>query len=272
MHLGLALGGGGARGLAHVLMLEVFDELGVRPECIAGTSMGAVVGALYASGLSARDIHTNIHELAVSGRLRDALPRRNAKVHWLELIRFEWEKGGVLSVNRLMSHIAGRLEARTFEELQIPLKIVAADFWQREEVVITQGELIPAIQASMALPGVFRPVEREGRMLVDGGSVNPVPFDLLQDDCDTVIAINVVGKRRKRSHKPPNLTAAIFNTYQIMQMSIVRQKLRQRPPTIYIEPDLVDIRMLDFNKADEIFDQARPAKAQLKHLLSALLQ
>lgn len=272
MHLGLALGGGGARGLAHVLMLEVLDELGVRPTCIAGTSMGAVLGALYASGLSARDIHANIHELAVSGRLRDALPRRAGNVHWLELIRFEWEKGGVLRVDRLMSHIAGRLEARTFEELQIPLKIVAADFWQREEVVITEGELIPAIQASMALPGVFRPVEREGCMLVDGGCVNPVPFDLLQDECDVVIAVNVVGKRRKRSHKPPNLTAAIFNTYQIMQMSIVRQKLRQCPPTIYIEPDLVDIRMLEFYKADEIFDQARPAKAQLKQRLSALLQ
>jgi len=271
VHLGLALGGGGARGLAHVCMLEVFDELGVRPDCMAGTSMGAVIGALYASGLSARDLHENLHQLAVSGRLRDALPRRDGTVRWLELIRLDWERGGVISVDRLMSHIGARLEARTFEDLKIPLKIVAADFWQRDEVVLSRGELIPAIQASMALPGVFRPVQRAGRMLVDGGAVNPVPFDLLQDDCDSIVAINVVGKRRKRSDRPPNITAAIFNTYQIMQMSIVRQKLRQRAPTIYIEPDLVDIRMLEFYKADEIFAQAQPAKEQLKRLLDNLL-
>lgn len=195
MRLGLALGGGGARGLAHVLMLEVFDELGIKPDCIAGTSMGAVLGSLYASGLSASEIHSNIHELAVSGRLRDAMPRRDGAVRWLDLVRFDWESGGVLSVDRFLSHLAERLEARTFEQLQIPLKIVAADFWQREEVLLTSGDLIPAIQASMALPGVFRPVEAGGRMLVDGGTVNPVPFDLLQEECDVVVAVNVVGRR-----------------------------------------------------------------------------
>lgn len=271
MSLGLALGGGGARGLAHVSMLEVFDELGLRPDRIAGTSMGAIVGSLYASGMTALDIHAGIHELAVSGRLRDALPRRDGNVRWLELLRFEWERGGLLSVDRLLSHLSARLEAKTFEELTIPLKIVAADFWKREEVVLQRGPLIPAIQASMALPGVFRPVTAEGRMLVDGGAVNPVPFDLLQRECDTVVAINVVGRRHKRAHRPPNITAAVFNTYQIMQMSIVRQKLQHRPPTIYIEPDLVDIRMLEFYKADAIFEQAESAKDTLRRLLEDLL-
>ena len=271
MKIGLALCGGGARGLAHVTMLEVSDELGVQPDVIAGTSIGAILGAAYASGLSAAEIHSQIHELAVSGRLRDAIPRRDGRVRWLELVRFERDKGGVLSLDSIMRHLEARIPATSFEDLEIPLRVVAADFWEREEIVLESGELMAALRASMALPGVFRPAMWGDRVLIDGGAVNPVPFDLLQDDCDCVVAINVVGNRRKRAHRPPGLTAAIFNTYQVMQTSIVRQKLRHRPPTIYIQPELVDIRMLEFYKADEIFEQARPAKEQLRRSMGELL-
>lgn len=271
MKIGLALGGGGARGLAHVMMLEVFDELGVQPAAIAGTSIGAIVGAGYAAGMSAAALHEQIHELAVSGRLRDAIPRRDGRVRWLELVRFEWDKGGVLSLDSVMEHLGARIPATRFEDLEIPLRVVAADFWEREEVVLDSGDLMTALRASMALPGVFRPAMWGKRVLIDGGAVNPVPFDLLQDECDHVVAINVVGHRSRKAHRPPKLTAAIFNTYQVMQTSIVRQKLRHRPPTIYIQPDLVDIRMLEFYKADDIFEQARPAQKQLRRLLGDLI-
>jgi NTE family protein len=271
--VGLALGGGGARGLAHVAALEVFDELGVRPCAIAGTSMGAIIGALYAAGRPGAELHEAIHELAITESARSRL-RRGAGAGWLELVRPEWEKGGMLNVERFHDRLAAMIPARTFEELSIPLKVVAASFWEREQVVLEAGELLPALQASSALPALFRPVVIDGRVLIDGGAVNPVPFDLIQDDCTLTVAVNVAGRprtpRRKRDGMP-TLTQALFNTFQIAQATIVRHKLERRPPDIYLEPDIVGIRVLEFQRADQILAQAEPAKESLRRQLHALL-
>lgn len=270
--MGLALGGGGARGLAHVAILEALDRLGLRPKRIAGTSLGAVVGCLYASGLSARQIRRDLREQAAAERLRDIFPRRSGP-RLLDLVRLERARGGVLSGEHFLERLVEKVHVRSFAELDIPLQVVAADFWTREEVILESGELMPALQASMALPAIFRPVQLGGRVLVDGGAVNPVPFDLLQDDCDIVVAVNVVGRRSRRQGGIPSYTQAVFNTFQIMQMSIVREKLARRPPTIYLEPDLVDIRMLEFYRVDDILAQAEPTTnrlvAQLTHVLEA---
>lgn len=268
--LGLALGGGGARGLAHIAALEALDDLGVRPSRIAGTSMGAVIGALYAAGLSASEIRESISSVAAAESLRDMLPGRGPRL--LDLVRLERAKGGVLSGRHFLDRLVESVTATSFEELEIPLQVVAADFWTREEVVIERGALRPAVQASMALPVVFRPVLLDGRVLSDGGAVNPVPFDLLQSSCDPVVAINVVGQRSRARGEIPSMSQAVFNTFQTMQMSIVRQKLVHRPPTIYLEPDLVDIRMLEFYRVDEILEQAQPLRVRLRNQLRHVLE
>lgn len=268
--LGLALGGGGARGLAHIAALQALDDLQLRPARIAGTSMGAVIGAMYAAGQDAAGIREDIRRLAQTERLRDVFPGRGSGL--LELVRLEREKGGVLSGRHFLDRIVESVEATSFEELEIPLQVVAADFWLREEVVLESGPLRPAIQASMALPVIFRPVTLEGRVLTDGGAVNPVPFDLLQTDCDLVVAINVVGRRRRREGGIPGMTQAVFNTFQIMQMAIVRQKLAHRPPTIYLEPDLVDVRMLEFYRIDDVLEQAEPMRVRLRNQLEHVLE
>jgi len=158
-----------------------------------------------------------------------------------------------------------------FEDLQIPLKVVAADFWERKQVVFDSGDLLGAVQASMALPAIFNPVVMDQTVLVDGGTVNPVPFDLLRDECDVVIGVNVMGKREEGEDLIPSYSEAIFNTFQIYQRAILDEKLKHNPPDILIEPDIIDIKVLDFFKADDVFKQAEPAKEQLKSELIRIL-
>jgi NTE family protein len=270
--LGLALGGGGAKGLAHVLVLEALEEMGLRPAALAGTSIGAVVGALYAAGASAKDIRQGISALVrkEGDSLRQMLFRKDL-LRLAELIDPQMGPGGLIKGERFLSLLSERLGVTTFEELSIPLKVVAADFWEREEVVFSSGELLPAVRASMALPWLFTPVIIGSQVLIDGGAVNPVPYDLLQDQCGLTVAVDVMGRREKGAGAPPNLLEAMFNTFQIMERSILRQKLRHRPPDVYLEVEVRDVRVLEFHKAEEIFRQAQPVKERLKRSLGRLL-
>ena len=270
--IGLALGGGGARGLAHVPMLEVLDELQVRPDYIAGTSIGAVMGVLYASGMTGRQIRALIDRLTVSDgeSWLGSLFKEDA-ARWWDWIDLRFGHGGLLDSDRFVDFIERQIGVRRFDELKIPLEVVAADFWKREPVVFERGELAPAIQASIAIPGLFNPVEYRGRVLVDGGLVNPVPFDLLQDRCDTVIAIDVLGERTPTHDGTPGYFENLFNTIQIAETAILQEKMRRRPPDIYIRPGLQDIRVLEFNRVDDIYARAEPARDQLRRELRARL-
>lgn len=270
--IGLALGGGGARGLAHVPMLEVLDELRVRPDYIAGTSIGAVMGVLYASGMTGRQIHALIDRLTVSDgeSLLGSLFEGEAG-HWWNWIDLRLGRGGLLDTDKFIDFIEKQIGISRFEQLKIPLRVVAADFWKREQVVFERGALAPAIEASIAIPGLFNPVEYRGRVLVDGGLVNPVPFDLLQDQCGFVIAIDVLGERTPTREGTPGYFENLFNTIQISQAAILREKMRRQPPDIYIRPGLQDIRVLEFNRADEIYAQAASARDQLRRELRARL-
>ncbi|MEI6563448.1 MAG: patatin-like phospholipase family protein [bacterium] len=268
--IGLALGGGGARGLAHIPMLEVFDELGIRPYRIAGTSIGAVVGALYASGLSGAEIRDGVRGMlmAKGESLRKAL-RRKDTFKWIKFLDLEFGHGGLFKGDKFIDFLYEAMSVSRFAELQIPLQVVTTDFYSAEQVVIESGELLDAIKASMALPGLFTPVQRDGRVLIDGGSVNPVPFDLLAD-CDMVVAINVMGELRQTPHKMPSLFRVVLGTFDIMQKSIITEKLKSDPPDVYITPDILNIDILEFYKAEEIYAQAQPACRKLKRILEQL--
>jgi NTE family protein len=266
--LGLALGGGGARGLAHILMLEVLDDLRIRPHRIAGTSIGAIFGTMYAAGMSGREIREVVDRLTVSedeswlsGLFEQDLGR------WWDLINLKLGSGGLIDSSAFTRFIRETAGVSRFDQLGIPLKIVAADFWERQAVVFENGNLAPAIQASIAIPGLFSPVQHNGRVLVDGGLVNPVPYDLLFDDCDVVVAIDVSGNRNPKTDNGPGYFETVFNTMQITQAAILREKMKHRPPHIYIRPGLEDIRVLDFNRVDEIYQQSKPAADKLRRAL-----
>ena len=268
--IGLALGGGGAKGLAHIPVLEVLDEFGIRPHCIAGTSIGAVIGVLYASGYSGREIREGIQQFSFKEGegLAGLVNRRGDMLKWLDIIDLNWRGNGLLKADSFLEALMKLTKGSRFDDLKIPLKVVAADFWKREQVVLDSGDLKPAIRASMALPGVFVPEVMGRQVLVDGGAVNPVPFDILED-CDLVVAVNVMGTRTESTHLVPSMTEAVFNTFQIMQAAILQHKLQTRPPEILISPDIVDIQMLEFYKAEQVFKQARGACEELRSKLSS---
>jgi NTE family protein len=271
--VGIALGAGGANGLAHILMLEALDELSIRPHRIAGSSIGAIIGALYASGMSGKEIRELVEVFVISPgeHLVEELLNKDA-LRWVEFIEIELGKGGLLNSEGFISFLYDTLKHDTFEALGIPLKVTAADIWTRSEVVLESGQLLPAIKASMALPGIFQPVLIDNRVLIDGGTVNPVPYDLLMADCDIVIGIDVSGDRTKPDSLVPGYFETIFNSAKVMQQAIMTEKLRCREPAIYITPHIVDIRALEFYRAQQVFEQADPAKQELKQRLAELLQ
>lgn len=270
--VGIALGGGGAKGLVHIPVLKVLDRLGVDVVAVSGTSIGAIMGSLYASGHSGAQVGDVINDILSTPRsLKEALDAKRT-FGWIELLGVDFGRSYVLEADGFMAELSKHLGIETFEELEIPLKVVAADFWERKEVVFESGPLMPAVAASFCLPGVFKPVVIDEQALVDGGSVNPVPFDLIRDDCDVVIAVDVLGKRTPGADLIPSLTDALFNTFQIAEKTIAEQKRRLHAPDIYIEPVIENVKVLEFQKAEKIYEQAQPECERLEKELSALLE
>jgi NTE family protein len=273
--IGLALGGGGAKGFAHIPILEVFDELGIKPYCITGTSIGSIMGALYASGHTAKDISEMIYHLLVAPKKSTIkeMFRNSDTFKFMELIdpHFSLKPKGLLKGEKILSFLYDQMQVSTFEELKIPLKTVATDFWRKEQVVFEKGSLLPAMRASMALPYVFTPVVLEEQVLVDGGLVNNVPHDLLSSKCDIRIAVDIMGDSSAPKNKIPNPMEAVFHTYNVMMDAMAKEKLANHPVDIYLQPPLVDADMLDFHKAEMIYEQGLKAKDDFKRKLDHLL-
>lgn len=268
--LGIALGGGGAKGLAHVPMLEVLDELGIRPHRVAGASIGAVIGGLYCSGMSGRAIR----EL-VDGLIVDPGEAWSRALFDQEVLRL-WDffdsgagAGGLVEPQSFIDFLRKRMGASRFDELEIPLSVVATALRSRGPRVMTSGDLLCAIKASMAVPGLFPPVERDGELLVDGGLVDPVPYGLLFEDCDLVVAVDVIGERSERS---PSALESVFDAFLIQQAALTREKLLHRRPDVYLRPDIRGIRMLEFFRAEEIYAQTAAAREELRSALEQALR
>jgi NTE family protein len=269
----LALGGGGARGLAHIPMLEAFDELGVRPVALAGTSMGAIFAAAYASGLSGAEIHeatvatlrdrrrvlTKLFE-ARAGRLTDLLLSLGNPV--------------LIDPEVFCDLFLPEAVALTFAECSIPLSIVAADYYGRSEALFETGSLRKAVAASIAIPGLIRPVEDGDRVLVDGGAVNPLPFDHLVGKADIIVAIDVTGGpvRPTRSGTLPGALEILLGSTQILQHAIIQAKIARTPPDILIRPRIDLFRALDFFQSSVILRLAQSSKDELKRELAARLE
>jgi len=265
----IALGGGGARGLAHIVALEALEELGIRPVVIAGTSIGAIVGATFASGLEARQIHAHV-KATLRSRARVMAKLMRARVGRFSDLVF---KGGgnpvLLDAETCLDLFWPDKVPPYFSQLSIPLLVVATDFHACREVVFSSGALAPAVASSMAIPGLFRPVQSSGRVLIDGGAVNPLPYDLLFDHADIVVAVDVTFGGRMRDRRMPTLFGSIFGSAQIMQGAITAQKIKLRPPDILLRPAVERFNVLEFMRAGQILLAAEPAKEELKRAVSA---
>ncbi|MDD5679279.1 MAG: patatin-like phospholipase family protein [Kiritimatiellae bacterium] len=270
---GLALGGGGVRGLAHALVLEALDGMGCRPGIIAGTSMGAIIGALYASGVPGKTIRENIQKNIISRRdtWHDIFKKRSDLLKVVRTVAFERGPGGTFKPDRFLNFLLAAVHKRTFEELEIPLLVVATDYCRGEEVVLEAGELLPALKASIAIPGVFAPVMIGNRKLLDGGIVDLVPYEHILDRCDVSIAVNVSGTRALGKNRMPNVWELVLGSFQLMQEATLSEKMKRRKPDVCVHPDITDVPMLAFGKAAQVLRQSAPAVKAMKKQIEKIL-
>jgi NTE family protein len=269
--IGLALGGGGARGLAHIALLEVFDEMGIVPSVIAGCSMGALVGACYAGGMSAKDLRAHAEAL-LNNRVDFARYVFGArKTRPLELLSLKGLASMHLDGERLADLGLPDYLPRNIEDLRIPLRIVACDYERMEEAVLTTGPLARAVGASIAIPGLIAAPYIDGRIHVDGGVVNPVPFDHVREGVDLVVAIDVTGRPRPADGgRLSNIDVAV-GAMLIMFNRLAELKRALSPPDIYVTPKVDQFSSGDFFRVRDILAAAEPAKDELKRKLERML-
>ncbi len=267
----LALGGGGARGLAHIAVLEALDELGVKPVAIAGTSIGAIVGAGYAAGMTGKEIRRYatglLHNRAEV--MRRMIRSRAGKLS--DLFGGGFGDATRLDAEKLCKNFLPETLPGDFDALAIPLLVVASDLYSRREVVISTGPLKRALAASIALPTIIRPVVVDGQILIDGGATNPLPFDLLRGRADVIVAVEISGPPSAHRREVPNALECLYATVLVMTHSIISEKLKHGAPDLLLRPNVGSFRLLDFFHASAILRVAEPVKEEVKRRLAALI-
>ena len=252
--IGLALGGGGAKGLAHIGVLRALEELAIRPDILTGTSMGGVIAALYAAGLSV-------------GRIEASLRATGLTVFAAR----EPSRLGLVGRAKLMTWLDGLLGDLTFDHLPRTLAVMAVDLESGSEVVLDRGRVIDAVLATTAFPGLFAPVERDGRYLIDGGALNNVPFDVARHlGAQQVIASDVLAHRVPLFQHPSSevrpveslvrqflmrtgaeaLWEVVDRTLTIMQEGHVQDKIKTCPPDVMVCPEVGHIALFDVRHFD----------------------
>ena len=305
--LGIALGSGSSRGFAHIGILRVFEDENIPIVYIAGTSIGAYIGAIYSAGAI-----KELEEFILS-------------LDWKKLFRYydlRLSKSGIFSGKKIMELLEMVLDGKNFEELYIPFSCVAVDIKRAKEVVFKSGDILKAIRASLSMPGVFTPVEYGDMLLVDGGIMNPVPVDIVKSmGADIVIAVDLSGifleenplfldfndeislglsRRYKRKEKKsreqnqklsnkltewvlklvdenekvstkPFIVDIVLAGIDIMISEITKLKLSIYKPDIIISPNLTDMRFIDFYRAKEAIDEGKKIAYKLLPKIKKLI-
>lgn len=267
----LALGGGGARGLAHIAVLEALDDMGRKPAAIAGTSIGALIGAAYAAGMSGRQIRRFVIALAHHRAevFRRLVATRASMLG--SLLNIGFGSAPLVDAEKFCDQFLPERVPDDFDALAIPLTVVATDLHRRQQAVLSCGALRPALAASIALPPVMRPVVVDGRVLIDGGATNPLPFDQLVGRADVVVAVDISGVPPERRRDVPTPWECLFATILVMGSAITAEKVKHGPPDLIVRPPVGAFRALDFLKASAILRASEPVKAELKEKLADLL-
>jgi len=243
--IGLALGGGFARGIAHIGVLKVLEEENIPVRVVTGTSVGALIGAAYCSGLSIAELEDLAH-----------------KVRFTSFARWTLSRYGFASNDRMVSFLTRTLKAKTFEELKIPLGVTATDFNTGEGVVFHSGSIIDPVRASCAYPGMFLPVEIRGRYLVDGMLSHPVPTRPLREmGADRVLAVHLKGTW-SNGGPPLHLFDVIGQSFAIAQDAM--SSLWREAADLVIEPNVAGFGYDDFQRADALI---RVGEAAMRNAL-----
>lgn len=239
MKTGLALSGGAVRGMAHIGVLKYLEEENIEIHRVAGTSAGSLVGALFASGKKAEEIE----EIALD-------------IHWKDILKYiysvSFPKKGLINIEFLKKIFDRYLGGLTFEELEIPLTVVAVDLLNSRVVHINQGDLTSALMASCAIPGIFTPVEREGLFLVDGGVLQNVPTSpLAEAGMETIIAVNL-NTHLLPDETPGSIFDILYRTLYMMTRE--NEKEDSQRATFLVEPNLENMGLWELDKTKELIE------------------
>lgn len=288
--IGLALGSGSSRGWAHIGAIRALEERGVKPDMICGTSIGALVGAVYAS-----------HQL-------DQLEEWVTGLAWTQVVRLmdiTW-KGGLIRGQRLFNLFRATFQDREIAELDVPFGAIATELYTGREVWMRQGKLLDVVRASIATPGLFTPVVHDGTILVDGGLVNPVPVSMCRAlGAEIVIAIDLswgkLGPYRSRGRELPSAPEEpgwfdrlrpgwlasvskkgdqpaipsifeVFNTaLDVVEQRVARSRLAGDPADILITPLLPNFGTMEYHRAKEAIAEGRVAVERMAHLIEQVI-
>ena len=269
--IGVALGGGSARGLTHISFIEAMDELCVRPHVIAGTSIGALIGAGWANGMSGKELREHSIEVlgtmrAIAGRLWGAQVKRLSNL-LQDGLNVQLDGHSVVD-SFLPSDFPD-----SFEALKTPLYVVATDYDSWHQTVFQSGPLKGAIAGSIAIPSLFAPVSFQNHILVDGGVVNPLPLDQAASGTDILVGIDVNGdpseQVRRAAHGPIDVW---FGSAQIMMHSLTAHMMAAYPPDVYVRPHVSVFGALEFWRVREIIDHVEHDKEHFKRALAARIE
>jgi len=246
----LVLGSGGARGLAHIGVIQVLEETGYEISYISGCSIGAMIGGIYAAG--SLDAYT------------DWVTDMQAK-DILNLLDFSFGWQGLFKGDRIIGILREMVGEKNIEDLDLGFTAVATDLKEQREIWFNSGPLFDAIRASIAIPSVLTPWEYQGKTLVDGGLLNPVPIaPALNQHADRIIAVNLNGRRSRRDHEGnvgvsglPGFLDVMTTSFETMQATITRLKLAAYTPDAVIEIPRDACRFYEFNRADEMIESGR---------------
>jgi NTE family protein len=284
----LVLGGGGARGLAHVGVLKVLEEARIPVDCVVGTSMGALVGGLYASGKSATEVDKAVAAINWDDVLNDRPQRQQRSFHdkqddWLNMMdlglglsdsgQMLFPKGalGTQKVDLLIRRLVNGATLNRFDELPLPYRAVAADLENGDMVVLSRGDLAAAMRASMAVPGVFPPVERDTRVLVDGGIARNLPVDVARGVCGEVVIAVDVGSPLLTRKQASDVLSISDQTVRVLTQRNVDEQIRQLAARdILIRPDLGSMSSSSFNEGPMAQAAGEKAARELLPMLQSL--
>lgn len=245
--IGLALGGGGAKGFAHIGVLRALEELEIKIDIVSGTSIGAVIGALHCSGLNSFEIELLIKQSP-----------------WKKFIDFNFPKKGFVKGDKFENYLRYILDSKTFSDLKKPFFVTSTDILNSQEVIFNKGDLVKAVRASISIPGIFNPVGLNNRVLVDGGVLDNLPFKLLKENgAKKIIAVNLKkGEIKEKVYESaslnskitkiniPSIISSLLASYSLVDSERIKNLVNDSDLDLLITPELKDINIQDFHKID----------------------
>jgi NTE family protein len=257
--LGIAFGGSGAQGIANIAYVKAMEAAEIKPDIVAGTGVGAVVASMYAAGMTSQHMIDFLQEINFPGAKKP-----------ISILKVKDSKYGILDGLGLEEHYRMIVPIKVFDRLYFPLKVVAVNYLTGEQLVFETGDVGSAVRSAIAIPGVFSPHEVNGVVMMDGSCINPVPFDVIRDDCDILAAIDPQINESPEAYTP-FVFPAMMAASAASKKALAIEKERACKVDAYERVVMEEINMLDFALFADIIQAAEESAGAFVERLKELL-